>query len=585
MTLLVKDLRQARLPPDYEEARDGDEEEEEIPPFGEGDEEQENEADWLETDAEATDDEDEEETDPASKLSQSEPENRAVVANTASGYQLLAVLEAELAELEEAREALLEEKEALLAGHSYPVDLDHPAEDDEKVLAELLKEPLLASMFGRSSSPLGFLSGGGGNNNNSGGNGSATGDVSIPNNLENLVGVGDGSYKGQNGLLTEFIAKHPKLAGWVDRKPKTAFWVSMPVLLLGLFWLLSGITAFFDPPVPVSASGNNGKTTPVVNLTVTPSVPPVPATTMAATAQPATTPVVAPTKTVATTTVTALPSPSPTLAFADSASANSASEAHSGFFAPARLNVAAVSFSYSNDKILKARSQADGLVSPPEKGVLYHFGAYPGEKGNMVLVGDYQTLGAPLVEILQQNDELQVTDRKGNIYTYRVLSYSRLLKTLSTSEGAGAGAGAGATTTPLLTPSPVISSTTPSAGSNSNAGSLSVSGSGVYQTATALASSYASEQPVQVTSFDDFSILQLPGGNGNGSGNASGNGSGIKPASVLTLVSLPKAGAGDPTRLVVRGILTGYRYVPLTPSGTPVVYGTSTPEAEATPGS
>ena len=119
---------------------------------------------------------------------------------------------------------------------------------------------------------------------------------------------------------------------------------------------------------------------------------------------------------------TTAPDTRPPLTPLPTATQDYSQDPHAGLLPPAKL--AAPALSLSNDKIRRFQSSADGqsLVSVPPKGVIYHFGAYPGERpGNVVLVGDYETLGTWL-ELFQVNDLVQVIDRNGGSYTYKSLS-------------------------------------------------------------------------------------------------------------------------------------------------------------------
>ena len=55
-------------------------------------------------------------------------------------------------------------------------------------------------------------------------------------------------------------------------------------------------------------------------------------------------------------------------------------------------------------------------------GEVLHLGAYPGEVGNCIILGTQDNL-APLRR-LEQNDEIKLTDRNKNVFTYRVVAFS-----------------------------------------------------------------------------------------------------------------------------------------------------------------
>ena len=58
----------------------------------------------------------------------------------------------------------------------------------------------------------------------------------------------------------------------------------------------------------------------------------------------------------------------------------------------------------------------------PRPGQVLHWGAFPGEIGNCIILGTQVNLAD--LRKLQQNDEVKLYDRAGNIFTYRILAFS-----------------------------------------------------------------------------------------------------------------------------------------------------------------
>ena len=58
----------------------------------------------------------------------------------------------------------------------------------------------------------------------------------------------------------------------------------------------------------------------------------------------------------------------------------------------------------------------------PRPGQVLHLGAFPGEVGNCIILGTQANLAD--LRKLQQNDEVKLFDRSGNVFTYRVLAFS-----------------------------------------------------------------------------------------------------------------------------------------------------------------
>jgi hypothetical protein len=171
--------------------------------------------------------------------------------------------------------------------------------------------------------------------------------------------------------------------------------------------------------------------------------------------------------------------------------------------------------------------------------VIYHFGAYPGEKqGNVVLIADYETLGMWL-ELFQVNDLVQVIDRNGGTYTYKVLPWD-----LVTGQAEQDGS-------PTQTANP-----------------STVTGLGQrYQEATAVAN--IPYQVEWITTWQDVSLAAKPN-NPN--------------LSILTLVALGNTGESSGKRYAVRARFASYNPTSNLPPGTPVPLS-PTPGASTTPGS
>jgi hypothetical protein len=249
------------------------------------------------------------------------------------------------------------------------------------------------------------------------------------------------------------------------------------------------------------------------------------------------------------------------------------SGARGGCLPPDTLSISTRSVKWTSGEILRYPLSSQPLpgytfvVESPSKGKLYHYGSYPGEQpGNVVLFGVYDDLN-PIIERLNVNDEIQVTDRKGGIYTYRVLRWSDFSTLAATATIAGTVSAASSTPLPP-TPTATIA--------GSGQGGLSAS----QATATALAN-YGFDPPDRITDKSDISLLARPEGTSNG---------------VLTLVSLPKDGdtveKPDPNRRAIRAMFINYAPARPTPAGTPVGNGGSnmpltpqvTPTAVSTPG-
>lgn len=76
----------------------------------------------------------------------------------------------------------------------------------------------------------------------------------------------------------------------------------------------------------------------------------------------------------------------------------------------------------SSISVAAARVGLKILMPPPNADLIAHYGAYPGELGNMLLFGTNTSLA--LARQWQVGDEVVFTDRKGNLFTYRIVSFS-----------------------------------------------------------------------------------------------------------------------------------------------------------------
>jgi hypothetical protein len=315
------------------------------------------------------------------------------------------------------------------------------------------------------------------------------------------------------GRVLSFLATKQGFR-WLDRQPIVVFILSGVLLLLGLVCLLtlvsgSSRTAVVVEEVPPVTIAETPLTVGTgLNATVTAQAGQL---TLLATRPTATPP-------PATTTT---PAPSPTL--------DLSLEPHKGLSPPKGVAVPGVGF--SNGEVRRFQNTGDGqsLIGVPPKGIIYHFGAYPGEEGgNVVMLADYETIGK-MLELLQVNDLVQVQDRGGGTYTYRVLPWD-----LITAQAAGTGI-------PRNFPTP--STALPKQ----------------YQQATEVASiPYEVEK---VTTWQDTALVESPKVGG---------------LSVLTLIALGRSGDDPGRRYAIRGKFVSYAPTANLPPGTPVVIITPT---------
>ena len=284
------------------------------------------------------------------------------------------------------------------------------------------------------------------------------------------------------------------------------------------------------PPLATSTSANN-------NSNSTAQAQPVVITTLPAAAA-----------------ATQLKPPSPTIvAIGGGSSGGDLTEQHQNFLAPSQLSVPEVGFSATSN-IIRARADTNtgSPIAAPPKGVIYQWGSYPGEApGNVVLVGDYDTLGKPLVELLQQNDLVTVVDRLGNAYVFKVLNYERLTDLMTGSSAAANGPILAATSLPTstttITSAPDLTKVSSSPVAVHTSPGISVTNTNPY----------AALEVLYQTRYDDLSLLAMPANS---------------TLSVLTLVSMARPEDNNPAeRLVVRGVLVAYKPIKqAAPIGTPV---------------
>lgn len=208
---------------------------------------------------------------------------------------------------------------------------------------------------------------------------------------------------------------------------------------------------------------------------------------------------------------------------------------HAGFMPPSQL--VAPAFQFSSNHIDPARAVgSQAPIAVPPKGTIYHFGAYGGEAGNCILVGDYETIGKALIEQVQQNDLVSVVDRFGDVYTYRVTNYQvatdLMRNTLPQTPSA-------ATSTTIMNGTLVVA--TP--------------------TVSSVLQGYAQDSVLFQTNKTDLNLLSIPTNS---------------RLAVLTLVSTARPGDNPDERLAVRGVLVAFKLAQPAPAGTPVAVGVAT---------
>jgi len=96
---------------------------------------------------------------------------------------------------------------------------------------------------------------------------------------------------------------------------------------------------------------------------------------------------------------------------------------HGAFLAPSRLTITALKLNANIERVLTTDTEAGGVeIIWPTGNEVGHFGAYPGEVGNLLFFGTQESLG--ILRRIQQNDLISVYDRNGNIFRYRMLAFS-----------------------------------------------------------------------------------------------------------------------------------------------------------------
>ncbi|MEI6043392.1 MAG: hypothetical protein WCS37_03260 [Chloroflexota bacterium] len=493
------------------------------------------------------------------------------VSFTEGGQQSVTNWQIEIASLY----ARLVENERELEELSYRVDLGDadlggngiadyvelpPPEDQDQVLEELFNQtPLLQQMFSYSPGsgtsglrlPEGGLSPGSVSSNKPQSGGSGSGGV-----------IHQPSLPERAGILSPLVRLGGSFLAWLETKRLPVVLLSGGLIVVGLFCLGLAFNVWLmlaSNPGPISASLVGGKATATplgLSMVATPTVlasatanptfvalsNTVTAQSLSLTAQ-AGRPTLTPPPPARS--VTPVP-PTPTLP--------PLGVAHLGLSAPAKLNVSSISLSLEgirpapNNDAVSVKDGRVSVVSPPSKGVVYHVGTYLGEPGNLVLVGDYETL-SQFLELIPENELALLTDRNGGVYTYRFMSYDRvdslikgdLLELSSSTPPSSVGTGSSsdeATSSPADSGNSVISSAA---------------------TATAFADQVLSKVR-RITTWDDVSLAAPLPEDG-------------RKMYVLTLVGLDKLSSnGDDTgvRYVARAVLIAYKPSDNVPVGTPV---------------
>lgn len=362
----------------------------------------------------------------------------------------------------------------------------------------------------------------------------------------------------RRGILSS-VADKVRVLGWLSTSRLGVGLASGLCFFLGLICFLTLVSLVAASPVKpgeleTSITGTASPVTPTqaplaLNLTPTvkweatitaQAVSLATATAQASLAQPK--------ATVALTSLATATAPSLTPTPVQTALLVDGSEPHGGLLAPSKL--AAPKLSFANDRVRRYKAEASAnssiqaVVSSPGKGEIYHLGAYPGERpGNVVFFGDYDSLGK-LLELLQINDTLEVTDRNGGVYVYRVLPWEQLNTLVLTQS----------VSTPMVTAIVSTSVTT------------------TENRASAVTVPVLDYRVEKVTDWQDTTLVSQPVAN---------------DVSVLTLVSLNQPGEEAGRRYAVRARFVSYRPVPNGPAGTPVssTGGQLTPAQTLTPGS
>ncbi len=124
--------------------------------------------------------------------------------------------------------------------------------------------------------------------------------------------------------------------------------------------------------------------------------------------------------------ITPTPNPSPTTAMVGNppSSAGGLNGPHGAFLAPSRMAVPALGLDTPIERAISQDNSNGGeaVISWPRPGEVVQTGAYPGEIGNLLIMGNQKELG--VLRRIQQNDEITLYDRKNNAFIYRALPFS-----------------------------------------------------------------------------------------------------------------------------------------------------------------
>jgi hypothetical protein len=197
--------------------------------------------------------------------------------------------------------------------------------------------------------------------------------------------------------------------------------------LTGLFFVLALISFIFLVAMPSSAAigSNSGVTNATNNVQTSKNLPEL-VIILPITA--------APTIAPNTTTPTVMANTNPNTTISNSVAATTITpteippiptpaNAHGTYSAPSRLEIPALGF---KAPIIKAEVIQDGnqvrvaWPSGDNQDKIAHYGAYPGQKGNMVLIGNSKAFGVAAGQ-LQVNDYLEAYNRELAEYTYQVI--------------------------------------------------------------------------------------------------------------------------------------------------------------------
>lgn len=183
-------------------------------------------------------------------------------------------------------------------------------------------------------------------------------------------------------------------------------------VLLVVFILLTIVSSAFQPTSNGNSQVSSNKLLPdvIVQMVATPT-PIATITTVAATSA-------ANTNATTPTIVAATATPTPPAQLP-----SQIQDSHGNFSAPSTMQIPALSLSEPVGKaeVLQNGNQVTVLwpSGSNNKDHPAQYGAYPGEQGNMVVIGNWKALGEATQ--LQVNDLIQITNRTGTVYTYQVI--------------------------------------------------------------------------------------------------------------------------------------------------------------------